>query len=140
MGTWEARLPMEWVLGGLGLGSGPPWVGCLHPNAKLAMFPLRCYWCDSIFAATQDHRAAPTLKSPEHFSRMEDGDKSPLRKQQSRLVCVCSCGPGGQTRTPGYFLDSRLRGKDTKSVSSLPGREELLHSAKMLQIPHQKRV
>ena len=31
-----------------------------------------------------------------------------------------------------YFLDSRLRGNDNKSFP-LPGREELLHSAKVLR-------
>ena len=44
-----------------------------------------------------------------------------LRKQQSRLLCACSCGHGGQSGTLEYFLDSRLRGNDTKSVSACLG-------------------
>ena len=55
-----------------------------------------------------------------------------LRKQESRLLCACSCGPDGQSGPLGYFLDSRLRGNDTLGLA----RQEngrLLHSAKMLR-------
>jgi len=56
-----------------------------------------------------------------------------LRKQESRLLCACSCGLDGQSRTLEYFLDSRLRGNDTLGLA----RQEngrLLHSAKRLPL------
>ena len=55
-----------------------------------------------------------------------------LRKQESRLLCACSWGLDGQSRTLEYFLDSRFRGNDTLGLA----RQEngrLRHSAKMLQ-------
>ena len=54
-----------------------------------------------------------------------------LRKQQSRLLCACSCGLDGQSRTLEYFLDSRLRGNDPLGLARQENRR-LLHSAKML--------
>ena len=66
-----------------------------------------------------------------------------LRKQESRLLGVCSSVPAGQAGTLRYFLDSRFRGNDTPqpasfcsgAVFSRSRRDELLHSAKMLQKP-----
>ena len=56
-----------------------------------------------------------------------------LRKQESRLLCAYSWGPGGPSGTLISFLDSRLRGNDTLGLAR-PGRGELLHSAKMLPL------
>ena len=65
-----------------------------------------------------------------------------LRKQQSRLFCVCCCVPAEQGETLEYILDSRFRGNGTPQPANLSvgrpldgrGRGELLHSAKMLPL------
>jgi len=63
---------------------------------------------------------------------MEGHDVSFLRKQESRLLCVCSCIPAGQAEILGYFLDSRFRGNETLGLACR-SRGELLHSANVLQ-------
>ena len=74
--------------------------------------------------------SANVLHNREHFNRMEDGDVSFLRKQEARLLCACSCGPGGPSGTLGYFLDSRLRGNDNQSVSGYPGEQSFFNRLK----------
>jgi len=42
-----------------------------------------------------------------------------LRKQESRLLCMCYCVPAGQAGILGYLLDSRLRGNDMPGLAHL---------------------
>ena len=74
-----------------------------------------------------------SLHSAKVLRRMK-GVVSFLRKQESRLLCACSCGSDGQSGPLGYFLDSRLRGNDTLGLAR-PENGRLLHSAKMLPTP-----
>ena len=53
-----------------------------------------------------------------------------LRKQESRLLCGCSCVSPGQAATRRDFLDCRFRGNDTLGVARHG--KGVLHSAKML--------